>query len=159
MRIQVQKTVRESPLRYTMNDVERGFGIKEETHATGSWKRSAKVAFTMERPPTMLPQELHTSCTRPTMLPKNGTHHVTDRDNLSLSFTRNQSHTRIKPVSCPRHSLTLPSYLMPRDLGLQLLDVTGGHGLILNLSVSSFYQLLKVLHFLLILFILYHSLL
>lgn len=91
------------------------------------------------------PQERHT--------------YVPDRDNLPLSFTRNQSHPRIKPVSCPRHSLTSPSYLVPRDLGLQLLDVTGGHGLILNLSVSSFYQLLKVLHFLLILFVLYHSLL
>lgn len=107
--------------------------------------KDQQVAFTMQRPPPMLP--------------KNCTHHVPDRESLSLSFTRNQLHTRIKPVSCPRHSLTLPSYLVPRDLGLQLLDVTGGHRLILNLSVSSFYQLLKVLHFLLILFILYHSLL
>lgn len=62
------------------------------------------------------------------------------------------------PSQCPALELG-SSYLVPGNLGLQLLDVAGGHRLVLNLSVSSFYELLEVLHFLLVLFILHHSLL
>lgn len=54
---------------------------------------------------------------------------------------------------------TCPSHLVSGNLGLQLLDITGGHRFILNFSVSPFYQLLEMLHFLLILFVLHHRLL
>lgn len=61
-------------------------------------------------------------------------------------------------VRCTR-SYQRQSHLVVLDLGLEFLYVAGGYWAVLNDAMSLFYQSLEILHLLLVLLVLHHSLL